>query len=159
MLDGCMPADKYDWAGGEAFDAAWHGQNRRLFLSSRTFLQMESGADETASTARANLCDDGGWHPVFDPAGKYFGRLRGARTGHPVARQANALLDRSRRLLRVKMLSQGPERLGKQADPAPALHAAEAPAPWPNLGACTVLRSDRPQSSPARRLIQSVAPI
>jgi gluconolactonase len=101
-----------------AFDVQSDGtvKNRRPFLQLQDIpADKESGADGMAidRDGRIYVTSVVGIQ-VFDPAGKYLGRLRGARNlafGGPDKR--TLYLTAPDGLFRVKMLSQGPERLGK----------------------------------------------
>src|SRR5215813_6482739 len=95
---------------------------RPIMAGRRPFLQLqdipadkESGADGMAidREGRIYVTSVVGIQ-VFDPSGKYLGRLRGARNlafGGPDKR--TLYLTAADGLFRVQMLSQGPERLGK----------------------------------------------
>ena len=101
-----------------AFDVQSDGtvKNRRPFLQLQDIpADKESGADGMAidREGRIYVTSVVGIQ-VFDPAGKYLGRLRGARNlafGGPDKR--TLYLTAADGFFRVKMLSQGPERLGK----------------------------------------------
>jgi gluconolactonase len=101
-----------------AFDVQSDGtvKNRRPFLQLQDIpADKESGADGMAidREGRIYVTSVVGIQ-VFDPSGKYLGRLRGARNlafGGPDKR--TLYLTAADGLFRVKMLSQGPERLGK----------------------------------------------
>jgi gluconolactonase len=101
-----------------AFDVQSDGtvKNRRPFLQLQDIpADKESGADGMAidREGRIYVTSVVGIQ-VFDPSGKYLGRLRGARNlafGGPDKR--TLYLTAPDGLFRVKMLSQGPERLGK----------------------------------------------
>jgi gluconolactonase len=101
-----------------AFDVQNDGtvKNRRPFLQLQDIpADKESGADGMAidREGRIYVTSVVGIQ-VFDPAGKYLGRLRGARNlafGGPDKR--TLYLTAADGFFRVKMLSQGPERLGK----------------------------------------------
>jgi gluconolactonase len=101
-----------------AFDVQSDGtvRNRRPFLQLQDIpADKESGADGMAidREGRIYVTSVVGIQ-VFDPAGKYLGRLRGARNlafGGPDKR--TLYLTAADGFFRVKMLSQGPERLGK----------------------------------------------
>jgi gluconolactonase len=101
-----------------AYDVQSDGtvKNRRPFLQLQDIpADKESGADGMAidREGRIYVTSVVGIQ-VFDPSGKYLGRLRGARNlafGGPDKR--TLYLTAPDGLFRVKMLSQGPERLGK----------------------------------------------
>jgi gluconolactonase len=101
-----------------AFDVQSDGtvKNRRPFLQLQDIpAGKESGADGMAidREGRIYVTSVVGIQ-VFDSAGKYLGRLRGARNlafGGPDKR--TLYLTAADGFFRVKMLSQGPERLGK----------------------------------------------
>ena len=101
-----------------AFDVQSDGtvKNRRRFLQLQDIpADKESGADGMAidREGRIYVTSVVGIQ-VFDPSGKYLGRLRGARNlafGGPDKR--TLYLTAADGLFRLKMLSQGPERLGK----------------------------------------------
>ena len=101
-----------------AFDVQSDGtvKNRRPFLQLQDIpAGKESGADGMAidREGRIYVTSVVGIQ-VFDSTGKYLGRLRGARNlafGGPDKR--TLYLTAADGLFRVKMLSQGPERLGK----------------------------------------------